>query len=149
MSTNSTMPSNTERRAQPESFRARSLTASLTVKDLDKSLAWYRDVIGFTVNQRHEREGRLVAVSLKAGSVEILIGRDDGAKGWDRVKGEGMSLQMSTTQNVDDIAARIKANGGTLASEPMDMPWGVRAFRVQDPDGFKLVFSSVRPSSAE
>jgi uncharacterized glyoxalase superfamily protein PhnB len=121
----------------------------LTVKDLDKSLAWYRDVLGFTVNQRHEREGRLVAVSLKAGSVEILIGRDDGAKGWDRVKGEGLSLQLSTTQSVDDIAARIKANGGTLVNEPTDMPWGVRVFRVQDPDGFKFVISSVRPSSAE
>jgi len=142
-------PSGTDRRAQPESFRARSLAASLTVKDLDKSLAWYRDVVGFTVNQRHEREGRLVAVSLKAGSVEILIGRDDGAKGWDRVKGEGLSLQLSTTQNVDDIAARIKANGGTLVTEPTDMPWGVRAFRVQDPDGFKLVVTSVRPSTAE
>jgi len=149
MSANSTIPSGTDRRAQPESFRARSLSASLTVKDLEKSLAWYRDVVGFTVNQRHEREGRLVAVSLKAGSIEILIGRDDGAKGWDRVKGEGLSLQLSTTQNVDELAARIKANGGTLVTEPMDMPWGVRVFRAQDPDGFKFVFSSVRSSSAE
>jgi uncharacterized glyoxalase superfamily protein PhnB len=149
MSATSSSPSGTDRRAQPESFRARALTASLTVKNLDTSLAWYRDVVGFTVSQRHEREGKLVAVSLKAGSVELLIGRDDGAKGWDRVKGEGISLQLSTTQNIDDIAARIKANGGTLANEPMDMPWGARVFRLQDPDGFKLVISSVRPSSAE
>jgi uncharacterized glyoxalase superfamily protein PhnB len=125
------------------------LTASLTVKDIEKSLAWYRDAVGFTVSQQHMRDGRLVAISLKAGSVELLIGRDDGAKGWDRVKGEGMSLQISTTQNIDELAARIKANGGTLTTEPMDMPWGVRAFRVEDPDGFKLVFSSVRPSAAE
>jgi len=121
----------------------------LTVKDLEKSLAWYRDVVGFTVSQRHEREGRLVAISLKAGSVELLIGRDDGAKGWDRVKGEGLSLQLTTTQSIDELAARIKANGGTLVTEPADMPWGVRVFRAQDPDGFKFVFSSVRPSSAE
>jgi uncharacterized glyoxalase superfamily protein PhnB len=127
-----------------EFFRGRTLAAALTVKDLQKSLAWYRDVVGFTVDQKHEREGKLRAVSLKAGDVRILIGQDDGAKGWDRVKGEGFSLQITTDQNVDEIAKRIKALGGTLESEPADTPWGARLFRLRDPDGFKLVISSDR-----
>ena len=131
-----------ERRAKPESLRGRSLWASLTVNDLQKSLAWYRDVVGFTVDQEHEREGRLVAVSLKAGDVRILLGQDDGAKGWDRKKGEGFSLQVVTAQDVDEVAQRIREHGGTLNSEPMDMPWGARVFRVVDPDGFKLAISS-------
>src|SRR6266699_3234616 len=100
--------------------------------------------MGFGVDQKHEREGKLMAVSLKAGDVRILIGQDDGAKGWDRVKGEGFSLQMTTAQNVDEIAKRIKELGGTLESEPADMPWGARVFRLRDPDGFKLVISSAR-----
>ena len=130
-------------RAQPESLRARALMASLTVKDLQASLAWYRDVVGFTVDRQHEREGKVVAVSLKAGSVEILIGQDDGAKGLNRVKGQGFSLQLTTAQNIDEIAKHIKARGGTLDSEPADMPGGARVFRLVDPDGFKLVISSV------
>jgi uncharacterized glyoxalase superfamily protein PhnB len=133
-------------RAQPESFRARTLQVSLTVKDLAQSLAWYENVLGFTVDKRHEREGKLVAVSLKAGDVRILIGQDDGGKGWDRVKGEGFSMQFSTAQSIDQIAARIKERGGTLDTEPADMPWGVRVFRLHDPDGFKLVISSERPA---
>ena len=68
-------------RSSPESFRARALMASLTVKDVRASLDWYRNVMGFTVEKEHEREGKLVAVSLKAGSVQILIGQDNGAKG--------------------------------------------------------------------
>ena len=124
-----------------QSFRGRTLTASLTVKDLQKSLAWYRDVVGFTVDQNHEREGKLTAVSLKAGDVRLLIVQDDGARGWDRVKGEGFSLQIITDQNVDEIAKRIKDLGGTLESPPADTPWGARVFRVRDPDGFKLVIS--------
>ena len=124
-----------------QSFRGRTLTASLTVKDLQKSLAWYRDVVGFTVDQNHEREGNLTAVSLKAGDVRLLIVQDDGARGWDRVKGEGFSLQIITDQNVDEIAKRIKDLGGTLDSQPADTPWGARVFRVRDPDGFKLVIS--------
>ncbi len=129
-----------------QSFRGRTLTASLTVKDLQKSLTWYRDVVGFTVDQNHEREGKLTAVSLKAGDVRLLIVQDDGARGWDRVKGEGFSLQIITDQNVDEIAKRIKDLGGTLESQPADTPWGARVFRVRDPDGFKLVISSERRS---
>lgn len=128
-----------------QSFVADALTASLTTKDVEKSLAWYRDVFGLTVDQRHERDGKLAAVSLKAGEIRILIGQDDGAKGWERVKGEGFSLQFTTTQNIDEVAAGIRNRGGTLASEPADMPWGVRLFRIQDPDGYKISISSPRP----
>jgi lactoylglutathione lyase len=126
-------------------FSAQNLAASLTVKDLEKSLAWYRDVVGFSVDQKHERAGKLMAVSLKAGDVRILINQDDGAKGFDRVKGGGFSLQFTTDQNIDEIAKRIKSHGGKLETEPADMPWGPRVFRVLDPDGFKLVFSSNPP----
>jgi len=130
--------------APPSPLTAQKLQASLTVNDLPTSLAWYRDVIGFAVNQEHVREGKLRAVSLKAGDVEILIGQDDGAKGFDRVKGAGFSLQLTTTQDIDELAIGIKKRGGTLASEPADMPWGARVFRVRDPDGFTLVISSPR-----
>ena len=125
-----------------KSLHGLSLSASLTVKDLEKSLAWYRDVMGFGVDQKHEREGKLVAVSLKAGDVRILINQDNGAKGWDRVKGEGFSLRITTDQNVDELAARIKGLGFSLETEPVDMPWGARVFRVCDPDGFKFAISS-------
>ena len=64
---------------------------------------------------------------------------------WDRVKGEGFSLHITTDQNIDELANRIKARSGSLLSEPADMPWGARVFRVQDPDGFKLAISSVPP----
>ena len=131
-------------RAAPESFRARALMASLTVKDVRASLAWYHNVMGFTVEKEYEREGKLLAVSLKAGAVQILIGQDDGALGADRVKGQGFSLQFTTAQNVDDVAKRIEAAGGTLGSAPADTPWGARMFHVKDPDGFKLVISSER-----
>jgi uncharacterized glyoxalase superfamily protein PhnB len=129
-------------RAQPESLRARTLSASLTVQNLQKSLAWYTETVGFTVDQRRERDGTLHAVSLKAGAVRILLNQDDGAKGLDRAKGEGFSMMITTAQSVDAIADRIRAAGWTLDSEPADMPWGVRAFRVRDPDGFRWAITS-------
>ncbi len=137
MNTNSTIP---------ESFQGSMLSVSLTVKDLDKSLAWYTDVLGFTIDRRIERDGKLRGVALKAGDVRLSINQDDGAKGWDRIKGEGFSLRISTNQNVDEYANQIKAHGGILDSEPADMPWGVRLFRLKDLDGFKFSISSDLPS---
>jgi uncharacterized glyoxalase superfamily protein PhnB len=144
MSTNSAVPDDTAKGAKPELFRGRTLSASLTVKDLQKSLAWYHDVVGFTIDRKIEREGKLRAVVLKAGDVQLSINQDDGARGWDRIKGEGFSLRITTEQSVDEIANRIKKLGGTLDSEPADMPWGARIFRLRDPDGFKLTISSVQ-----
>ena len=83
-------------------------------------------------------------MALIAGDVRLSINQDDGAKGWDRVKGEGFSLRITTDQNIDEIAKRIKDRGGILESEPADMPWGARLFRLKDPDGFKLAISSPR-----
>ena len=125
-----------------EVLQADSLEASFTVSQLERSVAWYCDALGFVVDRRHERDGRLVAVSLRAGAVRILLTQDDGAKGAERIKGEGISLQITTSQSADDIASRIKAYGSALDTEPTRMPWGVTVLRVRDLDGFRLTISS-------
>lgn len=130
----------------PDTLHASSLSASLTVSDLSASMAWYCDALGFTVERRYEREGVLASVSLAAGDVRVLLNADTGARGPDRVKGEGFSMMLTTSDPVDEIAARIRAHGGTLDSEPADMPWGSRVFRVRDPDGFRWAISSPRPT---
>jgi uncharacterized glyoxalase superfamily protein PhnB len=142
-------PPGRKQRAMPESFRGRGLMASLTVNDLQKSLDWYHDVVGFTIDQKYEREGKLRAVALKAGRVRILIGQDDGGKGVDRAKGEGFSLTITTAQSVDELARRVKDRGGSLESEPTDTPWGGRIFRLRDPDGFRVSISSELPRSRQ
>jgi uncharacterized glyoxalase superfamily protein PhnB len=132
--------------AEPQ-LVGQSLQASLTVKDLDASVRWYTDVVGFTVSRRIERDGKLRGVAVQAGDVRIVLNQDDGAKGWDRIKGQGMSFQISTSLPVDPIAERIKAHGGTLETEPQDMPWGARVFRVHDPDGFRWTISRAAAAS--
>jgi len=132
--------------AQSGSLQAGPLSVSLTVKDIQKSLAWYRDVLGCSVVRTREQDGALRSVSLSAGDVRIAINLDDGKKGWDRVKGEGFSLQISTSQDIDAIAKGIRQRGGSLDTEPADMPWGVRMFRLRDPDGYKFAISSPRPA---
>ncbi|MFI5180062.1 MAG: VOC family protein [Thermoanaerobaculia bacterium] len=134
--------------ARPTKARATSgalalceVSPSFTVNDLGKSLAWYRDVLGFEVEERFEREGTLVGVGLRAGDVFLMLGQDDWKKGRDRKKGEAFRLYFMTTGDVDAIAKRIRAAGGTLDKEPQDQSWGMRDFSLTDPDGFKLTIA--------
>ena len=116
----------------------------MTVANLERSVDWYTNILGLEVDRRHERDGRLIAVSLRGGAVRILLTQDDGAKGLDRVKGEGMSLQFTTHQNADALASAIKTRGGTLDTDPVTAPHGPRVFRLRDPDGFRLTISSTQ-----
>lgn len=121
---------------------AQALGASLTVRDIQASLAWYRDVVGFEVVQEVQRDGALQSAAIRAGAVRLRLNQDDGAKGWDRVKGTGMSFMITTEQEIDAVAARIKSRGGSLLLEPTDVPWGARVCRVADPDGFIFLIST-------
>src|SRR5262245_15495087 len=118
-----------------------SASPSFTVNDLDRSVAFYRDVLGFGVEEEWKDDGKIVGVSLKAGDVSFMIGQDDWKKGRDRKKGEGFRIFCVTKRNVDDIAKRIKSKGGQLDHEPQDQPWGMRDFSVTDPDGFKITIA--------
>lgn len=123
------------------SLVGKALQASLTMKDLQKSITFYVDVLGFKVDRNIERDGKLRGVAVSAGEVRLNLNQDDGAKGWERVKAQGFSFQITTAQSVDEIAARIKTSGGHLEIEPKDMPWGARIIRIKDLDGFLWTIS--------
>ncbi|MCH7778516.1 MAG: VOC family protein, partial [Gemmatimonadetes bacterium] len=89
-----------------------------------------------------EHEGQRVGAMISAGSVQFMLGQDDFAKGRDRQKGIGFRLYCVSEQDIDELAAGIKARGGTLDQEPTDQPWGARDLAVSDPDGFKITISS-------
>ena len=114
---------------------------SLTVDDIAASVAWYRDVLGFAVTDRWERDGVLFGAEIASGDVSIYLNQDDWQKGRDRAKGEGVRLYFETRKNIDVVASGIKKRGGTLASEPKD-EWGTRYFNIVDPNGYKITIAS-------
>ena len=111
---------------------------AFTVNDLERSMAWYQGVLGFAIDERWERDGKLMGVSLQWGRVTFMIGQDDWQKGRDRRKGEGFRIYCETNQDIDALAAAIQARGGVLDTPPTDQPWGSRDFSISDPDGFKI-----------
>jgi len=127
-------------RRQPETLRLRDVSLSLTATDLQRSIAFYRDVLGFMMGDEWRTKGVLMGVELHAGAVTFMLNQDDFVKGRDRVKGVGTRFYCSTAQDIDRFASQIKERGGVLDQEPKMMEWGSRVFMISDPDGFKLTF---------
>jgi uncharacterized glyoxalase superfamily protein PhnB len=126
------------RRQDPQSLRLRAIEPSFTVDDLERSIRFYTDALGFFVSERWEDGGVLKGVMLKAGTCTVGLSQDDWSKGRDRKKGVGMRIWCQTAQDIDALAARIKAAGVKLSEGPTTQPWGARSLSVHDPDGFHL-----------
>jgi len=124
-----------------EALQIGTVMPSLTVDDLQKSIKFY-EALGFVIDDRWEDNDTLVGVMMRAGNTQFGLNQDDWKKGRDRQKGLGLRLYMTTTQNVDEIAARAKKAGITLKTEPHDTEWKSRAFEVTDPTGFLLTIST-------
>jgi uncharacterized glyoxalase superfamily protein PhnB len=122
-------------------LQVKRISPALTVNDLQKSIAFFEG-LGFQVEERWEDNGVLLGVMLRAGQAEIGLSQDDWQKGRDRQKGVGMRIHLGTTQDIDQVAARVKKAGIVLDTEPHDTPWGSRAFEVTEPSGFRLTISS-------
>jgi catechol 2,3-dioxygenase-like lactoylglutathione lyase family enzyme len=126
-------------RQQPESLRLRSMMPSYTVNDIEKSVAWYRDGLGFYVSERWEEGGKLQGVMLQAGACSLGLSQDDFSKGKDRAKGVGFRLWCETTQDIDALAARLKSFGGSIIEGP-GIKYERYGFTAQDPDGYRITF---------
>ena len=116
----------------------------LFVADLERSVAFYRDVIGVPFRLRGD------------GYVEFAT---EGARFglYDRNRLGELTGQDSTTPNrpggevvflvgdVDAEAERLRAAGATILKGPLDRPWGHRTLHVEDPDGFVVELAEEIP----
>ena len=122
------------------------LRLELFVADLARSTAWYVDVLGFTVVRRDDGY-----VSLRNGSVVLGLGPvaklpPTGAgpgHTQQRVRahaGAGVEivLELADVAAVEAAAARVERSRWPLVEPLTDRPWGLRDFRVADPDGYYL-----------
>ena len=112
-----------------------------TCEDLEKTVAWYHDILGAEIGETFEHEGKLVGAEANYGAARIWLGQDDFQKGTDRQKGVGFRIILETEDDIDDLAEGIKQRGGELLMGPQDVDWGARMFAVADPDGFNITIS--------
>src|SRR6266436_6549366 len=84
------------RRRERESLRLRSFEPTFTVNDIERSVRFYTEVLGFIVIEQMSDGAALQGVLLKAGTCKLGLSQDDWAKGRDRKKGEGVRIWCNT-----------------------------------------------------
>ena len=123
-------------------LKALGIAPSITASDLKKSMHFYIDGLGFEITEKHEADGVIQFVMLKAGGASLGLGQDDFAKGRNRTKGVGQRLWISTKQDLTELANRVKAAGIMLDNDPKRLEWGPMGFALTDPDGFMITIVS-------
>ena len=118
------------------------LRIELFVDDLDTSIGFYA-ALGFAVERREHDYASLrwgdAVIGL--GPIAKLPATGEGP-GFTQerlagVRGAGTEIVLEV-DNLDVALAAVRAAGHPLADEPADQPWGLRDFRLADPDGYYL-----------
>ena len=122
----------------------RLLHTMIRVGDLDKSIAFYTEVLGMRLLRRKDYpEGKftLAFVGYADESEQAVI---ELTHNWDTKTydlGNGFGHIAIAVQDAYKACEEVKKRGGTVTREPGRMKFGgtVIAF-VQDPDGYKIEF---------
>jgi catechol 2,3-dioxygenase-like lactoylglutathione lyase family enzyme len=145
----------------------------VTVADLDRSIAFYRDVLAFKVTRREELAGagverlegvfgaRVRSARLELGAEAVVLTQYVAPRGRP-IPPDGRSNDRSfqhvaiVVADMDRAYERLRARGvGYVSTEPQMLPaWnanaaGIRAFYFSDPDGHTLEIIWFPPGKGE
>jgi catechol 2,3-dioxygenase-like lactoylglutathione lyase family enzyme len=115
---------------------------TVSVSDVNKSLAFYRDLLGFPVLGRlyYKNKVGLIIDFLDIGNNAILEVFSFGVptKPTEFIPNDlqlGMRHMAFTVKNTDAVVARLKKAGVEFTLDPLDATGGVRIAFFKDPDG--------------
>jgi catechol 2,3-dioxygenase-like lactoylglutathione lyase family enzyme len=113
----------------------------LHVSDVEASLRFYVDRLGFTVAWRYEENGRACVAQVDRGSCALIFSGQ-----WPEKVGKGLmfiSLNVepetydAAVAALDALRAELESRGAPVE----EGQWGYRLLVVEDPDGNQLYFN--------
>lgn len=96
-----------------------------SVDDLQASLRYYREALGFRVDWTHGEPAGFASVSRGEGTVFLCEGCDGPSGAW----------SMMFSPDVDRLHEELRGRGAIIRMVPTNMPWGLREMNVADLDG--------------
>jgi uncharacterized glyoxalase superfamily protein PhnB len=106
----------------------------LEVNNLEESVAFYRDSLGFEVT-KHSPDSEPPLATVQAGNLKISLAQHLETM---LKRGRGVSVFVGVN-DVDDYYNQLRAKGVEVYP-PADEGWGGRFVTLQDPDKYRLFF---------
>jgi len=106
----------------------------LEVNNLEESVEFYRDVLGFSL-ESDNRDAQPPIASIRSGSLRITLVQQLETM---LKRGRGVHFVLGVS-DVDAFHETLKARE-VQVTDPRDEGWGGRFVSLQDPDGYRLFF---------
>ncbi len=122
----------------------RSVMPNLYTADMDRAVAFYRDLLGGTQTFRTPAEGTPEHAEFRLGDVTIAVSSRDAVPRQGLplpTPGNPMELVLEC-DSADDAVAALRAAGTPVLVEPYSHPSGHRRAYVADPDGNWIAVAS-------
>ena len=111
------------------------ITLSSSVKDLEASIAWFKDVLGFEETFKVAEAG-WAEVSTPAGGVSIGMAQAD-----TDTEGAGGSIPVFGVVDIDAARSELEAKGVEFDGDTVELPGMVKLATFFDPDGNRYMFA--------
>ena len=128
------------------SYELQKLTPNLIVADVQRSIDFYRDVLGFAATSTVPDQGPFVFAVVQRGGVEVFLNAPEPARVEypslaERSIGGTLTLFM-TVKGVRAAHEQLKSRVSVVM--PLEKKWyGVTEFAFTDPDGYVITFAEV------
>jgi predicted enzyme related to lactoylglutathione lyase len=114
----------------------RGMSPLLLVTDLERSMAFYGEHLGFAIDFRYED---FYAGMVKGGcTIHFKCGKPNPRGGRDGGKSEELDLVFSVT-DIKELYDAMKGGGVEIIQSLREMPYG-HEFYISDPDGYIISF---------
>ncbi|MBM2824878.1 MAG: glyoxalase/bleomycin resistance protein/dioxygenase [Dehalococcoidales bacterium] len=108
-------------------------------RDLEKSVRFYRDILGLEEYARLESADHHRIVALRGGPVELeLIATDPKEKPLEVEGRAGLNHFAFYVRNLDEMLNELRKKGVKILGEPRDFSKDIRTAFFEDPDGVRV-----------
>jgi uncharacterized glyoxalase superfamily protein PhnB len=135
-----------------KSQRTNTITASIRVADMQKSLDFYTKTLGFqTIDKLIRPDGKIEHASVGIDSPLVMLSparnvRSPEPRAVSATNMFGIAVEFHICvdgwKNPDEFFTELKAKGITVTNEPETDFLGNKSFTVTDPDGYAISFGS-------
>jgi lactoylglutathione lyase len=121
------------------------LTPNLVVRDIERSIHFYCDVLDFELDKHVPEKAPFVFASVRGGGIEVFLNEQktviDEYPAFKNVPIGGTLTLYLAMQGVDQLHEEVQQRGIPIVMPLETKFYGVREFAIADPDGYILTLA--------